>query len=165
MTLVSSDDFKLGMRHIAAAVNVISTMENDEPRGMLATAVCSVCAEPPTLLVCINKSASMHAAVVDSGCFCVSVLDERQLGTASKFLSVSGAERFNLCDWDKLQTGAPAINGALVNFDATVVNAVEAGSHTVFFGEVAAMRFADDDGRPLLYHNGCYSGLSLEPLS
>ena len=165
MTLVSSDDFKLGMRHIAAAVNVISTMENDEPRGMLATAVCSVCADPPTLLVCINKSASMHAAVVKSGCFCVSVLDERQLATASKFLSVSGAERFKLCDWDRLETGAPAVCDALVNFDARVVNAVEAGSHTVFFGEVAAIRFADEDDRPLLYHNGCYSGLSVEPFS
>lgn len=163
MSNITSDEFKLGMRHIAAAVNVISTIENDEPRGMLATAVCSVCAEPPTLLVCINKSTSMHAAVVKTGHFCVSVLDERQFDTASKFLSVNGAERFNLCDWDTLVTGAPAIRNALVNFDAKVDNAVEAGSHTVFFGKVVAIRFANE-GRPLIYHNGNYAGLSPDPL-
>ncbi|MBV8805987.1 MAG: flavin reductase, partial [Sinobacteraceae bacterium] len=45
--------FKAGMRRLAAAVCLItSTTSAGEKVGLTATAVCSVSAEPPTLLCC-----------------------------------------------------------------------------------------------------------------
>ena len=52
--------FKKGMRHLAASVTLITTRHRDRRGGLTATAVCSVSAEPPQLLICVNKSASAH---------------------------------------------------------------------------------------------------------
>ena len=57
---VSGCDFKEGMRHLASSVTVITVAHNGKRDGLTATATCSVSAEPPQLLVCINKEAGAH---------------------------------------------------------------------------------------------------------
>ncbi len=158
MSGITSEDFKNGMRHLAAAVNVISAMVDGKPRGMLATAVCSVCADPPTLLICINRAAQMHKTIAEGSRFCVSVLDEQQFETATNFMTLDRDARFKLCDWDTLATGAPAIRNALVNFDAEVDSRIDVGTHTIFLGRIVELRLSDR-GLPLVYHDGNYAGL------
>ncbi len=48
--------FRMGMRKLAGAVTIITSVRGGQRHGMTATAVCSVTCEPPTLLVRINKS-------------------------------------------------------------------------------------------------------------
>lgn len=158
MTHISSDDFKFGMRHLAAAVNIVSSIESGEPRGLLATAVCSVSAEPPLLLVCINRSASLFGAINQSGRFCVNVLRANQHTLARTFLSVDSRSRFDGLRWMNLGTGAPAIEGALINFDCEVDRAVGAGTHMIFIGRVVATH-CDGETDPLLYFRSGYAGL------
>ncbi|WP_340151218.1 flavin reductase family protein [uncultured Sneathiella sp.] len=159
MSSASSDSFKQGMRHLAASVNIVSTWVNQEPCGMLATAVCSVSAAPPTLLVCINRNTSFYQSLCESGFFCVNVMSETQVELAKKFLGVPGAERFGLCEWSTLTTGAPAITSSAANFDCSVSGSVDNGSHRIFLGEVVAVRNAETD-RPLVYHDGRYASIS-----
>lgn len=161
MTSISPDEFKQGMRHLAAVVNIISVMVKDEPRGMLATAVCSACAEPPTLLVCINRNSKTHEGICEGGHFCVSMLDEQQFETAWRFMTSSATERFRAGEWDTLSTGAPAIRSALVNFDCKVESSVDVGTHSIYFGRVVAIRRAEN-GLPLMYHDGNYTRLKQE---
>ena len=59
--------FKKGMRHLAASVTLITTKVQDQRGGLTATAVCSVSAEPPQILVCVNKSASAHDPIGEAG--------------------------------------------------------------------------------------------------
>ena len=70
--------YKLGMRQLAGAVNIITSLHAGKPWGMTATAVCSASAEPPTVLVCINQSAATHQAILEAGIFCVNVLRDSQ---------------------------------------------------------------------------------------
>ena len=60
---VDPGQFRIGMRTLAGAVNIITSSQGGRRYGMTATAVCSATAEPPTVLVCINKIATTHAAV------------------------------------------------------------------------------------------------------
>jgi flavin reductase (DIM6/NTAB) family NADH-FMN oxidoreductase RutF len=159
MTELDPQDFKTGMRRLAAAVNIIAAAHDGAPAGLLATAVCSVCAEPPTLLVCVNRSARSYAAIRDSGAFCVNLLAQDQAGLARSFLDLEGAERFSACRWTTLKTAAPAIEGALANFDCEITETVQAGTHTVFLGRVVAMRTSAARA-PLLYFDGAYAGLA-----
>ena len=157
--MVSPDDFRQGMRRLAAAVNVISTDMNGELHGLLATAVCSVSAEPPTLLVCVNQNATACAPIARSKRFCVSVLSQKQYALAQSFLTVKSEDRLNLCKWQRLSTGAPAIEGALVNFDCEVAQVVQAGTHTIYLGRVVAAALPKADA-PLLYFDGAYAGMA-----
>src|SRR6266850_965130 len=47
---VDPGQFKIGMRTLAGAVNIITCMHAGHRYGMTATAVCSASAEPPTVL-------------------------------------------------------------------------------------------------------------------
>lgn len=61
----SANTFKAAMRRIpsAVAIAIASTSYDRERRGLTATAVCSVSAEPPQLLACVNKQVRAHGHI------------------------------------------------------------------------------------------------------
>jgi flavin reductase len=157
---VDVEQFKAGMRTLAGAVNIITSMNAGHRYGMTATAVCSAAAEPPTVLACINKLATTHGAVAKSKAFCVNVLraEDWELSTAFSGAQ-SGETRFKSRDWTRLATGSPVLIDALVSFDCQVVKSLVHGTHTIFLGEVAQVAFGKK-GKPLLYSEGQYAKLA-----
>ena len=157
---VSLEQFKLGMRLLAGAVNIISSVHGGRRYGMTATAVCSVTADPPTVLVCINKLATTHGIVAKSKLFCVNVLraDDWELSTTFSG-AASGEGRFKSRDWTRLATGAPVLMDALVSFDCRVVKKVTHGTHGIFLGQVEQV-LVGKPGKPLLYSEGQYAKLA-----
>ncbi len=165
---VDAVQYKLGMRTLAAAVNVITSSHSGHRYGMTATAVCSVTADPPTLLVCINKATTTHNAIVKSGVFCVNTLRAEDSELSTTFSGVqSGEGRFRARAWTHLATGSPALIDALVSFDCQLVKKIAHGSHTIFLGQVEQVLFGKK-GKPLLYADGQYAKLAVlshgEPL-
>lgn len=77
--------FKGGLRRLASGVSVVTTSSETGPAGLLSTSVTSVSADPPVLLVCINKSTSSHNALLASKSFCVNVLEEADQAVATRF--------------------------------------------------------------------------------
>ena len=127
---------------------------------MTATAVCSATAEPPTVLVCINKLATTHGAVAKSKAFCVNVLRAEDWELSTTFSGAqSGESRFKSRDWTRLATGSPVLIDALVSFDCRVVKKMAHGTHTIFLGEVEQVLFGQK-GKPLLYSEGQYAKLA-----
>jgi flavin reductase (DIM6/NTAB) family NADH-FMN oxidoreductase RutF len=81
--LVSSDTFRLGMRRLAGGVTVVTSTDNaGAPVGITATAVCSLSAAPPTLLVCANRRGTIAKSVGFGGRFCVNLLASDQADIA-----------------------------------------------------------------------------------
>ena len=66
--------FKEAMGRFAGAVTAITTFANEQPAGLIATAVCSLSCEPPSVIVCVNKTASAHDLILNNGYFGVSLL-------------------------------------------------------------------------------------------
>ena len=152
--------FKLGMRSLAHAVNVITAAHGGRRYGMTATAVCSATAEPPTLLVCLNRYSATHAGVAASKAFCVNVLRAEDSELSNLFSGAqSGEGRFKAREWSKLATGSPILLDALVSFDCRLVKKVVQGSHTIFLGQVLQVVFGKK-GKPLLYADGQYAKLA-----
>jgi len=58
-----------------------------------------------------------------------------------------------------MKSGTPVVAGTLASLDCTVVQAHEAGDHTIFVAEVQEVTVAD--GSPLLYFRGRYSATHL----
>ena len=151
--------FKLGMRRLAAGVSLVTTRdEQGRPHGMIATSVTSVCLTPPSLLTCINKTASSHDALARAGIFCVNLLAEDADDIALRFSSSSFRDtRFAGDIWNELETGAPVLDGAIASFDCRVTSAIEASSHTIFIGEVVAVRLPQQTAAPLVYLDGAFA--------
>ena len=62
------------MRHVAATVYAVTTGHGGNRFGILATAVSSLSFDPPSVLVCVNRSASLHGPLASAETFCVNVL-------------------------------------------------------------------------------------------
>ena len=157
---VDGQQFKLGMRTLAGAVNIITSMNAGHRYGMTATAVCSATADPPTVLVCINKLAATHDAIAKGKVFCVNVLRADDWEVSTLFSGAqTGESRFKHGNWTRLATGSPALVDALVSFDCRVVKKLAHGTHTIFLGEVEQILIGKK-GKPLLYSDGQYAKLA-----
>src|ERR1700694_1779800 len=69
----------------STSVQVVTTRSGDQRFGVTVSACSSVCADPPTLLVCINTRSPANAAVAANGVFAVNLLYEfaRHAGRAA----------------------------------------------------------------------------------
>jgi flavin reductase (DIM6/NTAB) family NADH-FMN oxidoreductase RutF len=151
--------FKKGMRHLAASVTLITTHHGGLRGGLTATAVCSVSADPPQLLICVNRTASAHDPIGEAGLFCVNILSPDHRKIAERFAGMDGVEgddRFvDMGEWSALTTGAPVLKGCPVSFDCRVVSKVDAGTHTIYIGEILDIAL-DGEAHALLYCDGAF---------
>ncbi len=161
MTGIDADAFTLGMRQLAAGVSIVTTTGPEGRAGLTATAVCSVSAEPPQLLVCVHQDSHTYGAIRDSGVLCVNLLDQRHLGLARCFAGMTGQRgeaRFAEGKWGTLETGAPVLEDALAVFDCRIRDVLHSGSHCIFVARVLEV-VAQPGGEPLLYMDGQFTGL------
>jgi flavin reductase (DIM6/NTAB) family NADH-FMN oxidoreductase RutF len=160
MKPVNVDQFKLGMRGLTHAVNIITASHGGHRYGMTATAVCSATVAPPTVLVCLNRKSATHSGVTKSKSFCVNVLRAEDSELSNLFSgSQAGEGRFGSREWSKLVTGSPVLLDALISFDCRVVKKLAHGAHTIFLGQVQQVVFGKK-GKPLLYADGQYAKLA-----
>lgn len=162
--LPTQADFRAGLSLLPGGVTVITTDGPSGQAGFTASAVCSVTDAPPTVLVCMNRSSFAHRHFVGNGALCVNVLHAGQQALSAMFAdrNVTMAQRFAQCAWQPLATGAPAIEGALVNLDGVIVANHEIGTHSVFIVELRSIRTAGaaavEPG--LVYFNRHYHALA-----
>lgn len=157
---ITDDQYRQGMRQLAAAVSVITASHEGARNGLTATAVMSVCADPPRLAVAVNKTSSALPLLLASGAFAVNVLRYDQDATASRFSTskVRGEARFDGDQWGTLSTGSPVVAGAAATFDCRIVSSSEVGTHLLLIGDVEALQVSPND-RPLLFLDGTWASL------
>jgi flavin reductase (DIM6/NTAB) family NADH-FMN oxidoreductase RutF len=154
--LVDSATFRAAMRMVPGAVAVITTSLDGVSVGLTVTAVCSVSADPPQLLACINRSSSGHPAIAAAGRFGVSFLAHHHQRVADVFSSPVD-DRFAHAEWVELGSGVPLLRDAVAAFDCVVMQMVQAGTHTIFIGAVVGALVQDVPN--LVYKQGAYSAL------
>ncbi len=156
---VPKQDFRNAMAGLAAAVNVVTSDGPYGRAGFTATAVCSVTDDPPTLLVCLNRSASAHPAVTANGALCVNTLADEQRGLSNLFGGkTSMDERFAAGQWSVGVSGSPVLEGAKLSFDCRITQTQSVGSHDVLICEVLSVRH-NDEAPALVYFARNYHGL------
>ena len=123
---------------------------------MTVSAFCSVSLEPPLVLICIEKSASAHAALTTSKGFVVNVLSAKQEQVARRFAIVD-IDRFEGIGFTRSAQGYAILDDVLAVIECSRVTVCEGGDHTIILGEVEATRA--ESGTPLLYYRGGYAQL------
>ncbi|WFL78268.1 flavin reductase family protein [Altererythrobacter arenosus] len=163
---IGRDEFRAAMARIATAVSVITTDGPEGRHGMTASAVASVSDEPATILACIHRSTLMNSRLKSNGVMCVNVLSDRHDALSRLFANAGSTldERFASSAWDMLATGAPVMQDAAIALDCEIVEVAEVATHSVFFGELRALRLAES-ASPLLYYNRGFHSIGTGILS
>ena len=159
-------EFRRTLGKFATGVTVVSMMVPDATTasptqaapecafGITVNAFMSVSLEPALIAISIDKAAHAHATLTAAEYFGVSVLAEDQ-----QYLSDHFAGRrvdMGLEPFEEL-SGFPVVAGAIAQLVCRSYQSFEAGDHTIFLGEVLALRH--EDGRPLIFHGGRYDNL------
>lgn len=150
-------NFVEGMSRAAFTVSIVTTDGAAGRHGLTVSAMTSVAADPPSLLVCINDQSRIIRPLQQHGHFAVSVLGNSHVALADRFAGRTEAQdRFSAGTWRRLASGSPAVADAVVIFDCRLQNTAKLGTHFVFFGHV------DDvimhEGAPLIHHRRRYGG-------
>jgi flavin reductase (DIM6/NTAB) family NADH-FMN oxidoreductase RutF len=154
--------FRQAMSMLAGAVNIIATGSTAPGiaswRGMTATAVCSVCAEPPSLLICLNRTTGTFQRIRAEGTFSVNVLTSRHIAVAQTFAGhdgLIGPDRFTDERWMTGRTGVPVLADALTSLECRVSRSIEHCTHALIIGSVEVIHHAPATGtaEPLVYHS------------
>ncbi|MFK7892648.1 MAG: flavin reductase family protein [Granulosicoccus sp.] len=149
---ITASAFTSALSLAANGVCVVTTSLDEDKAGMTVSSMCSVCAEPALLLVCINADNRLCDMAIQSKRFAVNILPRDCVGLAEVFAGLSGSDesdRFATGSWTSLSTGAPILSNALVALDCQVDSTVVKGTHRVFFGQVVDIRTTS--GEPLIY--------------
>jgi flavin reductase (DIM6/NTAB) family NADH-FMN oxidoreductase RutF len=143
------------MRRLASTVTIVSTTSDDGPSGMTATAVTSLSADPPAILVCVNRTASIHAKLQLGRRFCISLLGVDHRDLPSVFGGgIDPEKRFDYGTWTISRHGVPFLDDAQSNIFCTVDGLFDYATHTIVIGKVDAVRMPGDDINPLIFGDG-----------
>lgn len=156
--------YKQLMKQHAGVPVIIATGSSGHRTGLTATAFCSLSDSPPSVLVCVNKSASAYPVIRETGSFSVNILREDQATIALCFsgqTGLKGEDRFTGGQWITQSTGAPVMADSLGSLDCLLEREYEHGTHAVFVGLVQSIR-SDEESEPLIYFRGGFVGLQTE---
>jgi len=156
---VEKQDFRDAMARLGSAVNIITTDGPAGRAGFTASAVCSVTDSPPTLLVCLNRSASVYATFKENQVLCVNTLADSHESLSNLFGGKTPmAERFAAAQWSRLTTGSPVLSGAIVSFDCHITQITTVGTHDILFCQAVALE-RNDESHGLAYFDRRYHPL------
>jgi len=160
------EGFRQAMRRLVATVTIVAAGDEGGRAGMVATAVMSVAANPPSLAIGVNREAGVWQAIQRSGHFSVNLLSNTHTSLVLPFSGqLQGEERFTLGEWETHHTCVPYLADAVVTLFCKSETSVDYGTHTVFIGAVEDIRFSPNANEPLLWRNGSFANaVSLEDL-
>lgn len=154
---VTKDEFRGALSRFISGVTVVTTLGKDNrPAGITVSAFSSVSLEPPLILACIDKRASVHGCLTDGARFAVNILSEDQQNVSRLFAS-KDEDRFAGAPYKWGVSGAPLLEGALACIECRVVHAYPGGDHTIIVGEVESI--CTTEHKPLAYFRGAYFNL------
>jgi flavin reductase (DIM6/NTAB) family NADH-FMN oxidoreductase RutF/rubredoxin len=142
------------LHKIGYGLYIVCSRKGNRLNGQMANTVFQITSEPPTIAVSINKSNLTHEFIEQSKVFTASILSQ---DTPLSFIGHFGFKSGR--DIDKLkginyrtgETQAPVVTDhTLAYLEARVIQEVDAGTHTIFIGELVGAEVTKE-GEPMTY--------------
>lgn len=153
---IARNSFVRAMGMAATGVTIVST---DGPAGRFAqtvSAMASVSADPPCLLVCVHDKSPLAQAVIGNGTLAVNVLATDQADAALTFAGQgpdgSAPYDFSRHDWRSGVLDQPLLSASAAVFECRLIGHHRYGTHHVFVASPAQSLPGAADAAPMTYH-------------
>ena len=155
---IDPDAFRSVLGRFASGITVVTTRDAElRDVGMTVSAFCSVSLKPPLVQICVDREASLYAALAGNTGYGVSILAAEQEALSRRFATADSTRRFDGIGYQRGESGVILLDDALAHLECRIVASHEAGDHTMFVGEVESA--SAQNARPLLYYRGGYAQL------
>ena len=149
------DNFKKAMRSYVYSVSIMSNIDdNKNLNAITVSSVTSVSIDPPSLLVCINKTAGIHDSIIKDSKFCINLLKKSQQDISNLCSTFQEEEnRFKNDQWDT--TGIPFLKNAQANIFCKVDEIISYHTHSIVVAKVTESKYSNEIDT-LIYVDGSY---------
>jgi flavin reductase (DIM6/NTAB) family NADH-FMN oxidoreductase RutF len=155
-------EFTSAMRKAATPVSIVTTAGEHGPHGATVSAVCSLTASPPAVLICINKQSRILGMIEEHGVYCVNytALQHDELALAFAGVAAHAHQRnFASEHWTvDPNTSLPVLSNATAIFTCLHIQTVSFGTHRILIGKVE--RAESSETLPLTYWDGDFRALA-----
>ena len=145
---VELDAFKETLSGVPAPVTIVTTQTGARPHGTTVSAFSSLSAEPPLVLIALDRKSDLLRLLPETGRFAVNLLagDQEELGVAC---ATKGPDKFGKVPWHE-DRGLPRIEGAAAWLACEIQEFLPGGDHVIVVGLVTACESEKDEA--LVYH-------------
>ncbi len=153
-TASARQDFLRAMAQVATSVAVVTTDGPAGRYGVTVSAFASVSADPPTVLVCINRRSPVVGAIAVNGSMTLNILASHQSAIADTFAGRSQNHKpfdFACAEWLE---GGLHLRNAVVSLCAAVTTVQEVETHAIILGRVMSTCLSPTE--PLIYARSSY---------
>lgn len=152
-----ADLMRSALRRLAKAVVIITCKHDGRRYAMTATAVSELSMDPPSLLICVNRSASSAGALAAGVDYGVNILPSSQESIARRCAGAAfGEDRFLQGAWCEAPGGTPYLEDAQAIFICSQDGRMSYGTHEIIIGRVKSVRMTGSVD-PLVYVDGRYT--------
>src|SRR5689334_8722864 len=109
--MIDSSTFRAVLGRLASGVSVVTTVDTaGRDHGMTVSALCALSLDPPLVLLCVDKSATMHSPLVTAAHFAVNLLALDQESLSRRFAE-SIDTKFDGIDVQRHTSGCALFDG------------------------------------------------------
>jgi flavin reductase (DIM6/NTAB) family NADH-FMN oxidoreductase RutF len=156
--LIDAKAFWRAIANRATGSTVVTACSQHGPAGFLGLSATHLCADPPLMLVAIDKRTSALSTVIAARHFAINYLLRDAIAVADMFCGKGpqkAAERFEAGQWGTLTTGAPILLNAVGAIDCSLEETIERHGVVIAIGRVVDI--LDGTGHaPLVHFRGGY---------
>ena len=142
----------------ATGSTVVTARNADGPAGFLGLSATHLSADPPLMMVSIDKRTSALATILSARHFAINYLPREAMAIADMFGGKGerkGADRFEVGRWGTLVSGAPVLGDAIGAIDCALEETIEHGGVTIAIGRVVDVKEGAGTD-PLIHFRGGY---------
>jgi flavin reductase (DIM6/NTAB) family NADH-FMN oxidoreductase RutF len=141
------------MASFPSGVAIVTTVGPDgAPRGLTTTAVASVSAHPPTVLVCVDLGSRTLAALRAARRFVINFIGEGRSEICLLFAS-KAEDKFDRVAWRPTDDGLPLLHDDVLAWaECSMVHDLEVGDHVILVARVDGGGVRHELDPPLMYY-------------
>lgn len=149
------------MSAFPTGVAIVTTVDADGvPRGLTTNSFTSISAEPPIVLVSLDKGSRTLPAIQASGRFVVNFM-RHDCAEVCRLFASRADDKFAQVPWTPGEGGVPVLHdGAVAYAECTVLEAIEIGDHVVLTGLVHGGERPDPEDVPIVYFRRSFSAVA-----
>ena len=156
------DTMKQVNRQFVSGVTVVTTMDDERPRGLAVNAFSSISLDPPTVMVAVQRTSSTHDCLFRATHLAINILSTDQLDVVGVF-ATKADDKFAGLDWEPGPFGSPLIARSSAQMEVEIRERLQASTHTLFVCRV--LHATASDRHPMVYSAGSFfDGGALTPL-
>ena len=158
MTDTITEQTQAALKRFGKSVCLISAADDNGRYVTPSSAVTNLSNTPPTLLLPIEKTASLYPLLSAKSSFCVNVLGASHTEVVNASIKLKGEDRFSEGIWQTHTSGVPILSNAQAAFVCEFETSFEYETHGIIIGRVVDVQFIEEVD-PLVYVGGGFKTL------